>query len=448
MTTSQARKPSKLFYQSRVRRPLIDRGEGIYLWSEDGRRFIDGSSGAMVSVIGHSNPRVLDAMRSQMDRVTFTYRLQFENEAAEEFARELAEVVPGDLERVFFASGGSEAVESAIKLARQHAVATGRERRWKVISLFPAYHGSTLGALSVCGYLPLTDPFLPMMKEMPQIPAPTAYRDTDDLTMDERGIRYADLLEAEIIAQDPETVLAFIMEPVGGASTGALVAPATYYPRVREICDRYGVLLIYDEVMSGIGRTGRFLAAEHWNQVPDIVALSKGLGGGYAPLGAVVAPDRLVEPVLSAGGFQHGYTYAGNPLSCATGRAVLQEILENDLMANAASRGDHLMNRLGQLAARFDFIGDVRGKGLLTAVEFFTPDGEVLPPDLNAHQTIVDLAHDRGLIIYSKRSRGGYEGDHVLICPPLIVTDDQIDQMIDILAESLEEFARRSGLGR
>lgn len=443
-----ARRPSYLFYQTGARRPLIDRAEGIHIWAEDGRRFIDGASGAMVSGIGHSNPRVLEAMRQQMERVTFTFRLQFENEPAEELARELVGVLPAHLDRIFFTSGGSESVETALKMARQYAVATGQLTRAKVISLRPSYHGVTLGALSVSGYDPLVDPFTPMITSMPKIPAPTAYRDVDDLTMQERGLRYAELLRAEIEAQGPETVLAFIMEPVGGASTGALVAPDSYYPRIAEICEHYGVLLIYDEVMSGAGRTGRYLAAQHWGQAPDLVALSKGLGGGYAPLGAIATSSRLVEPVMEAGGFQHGFTYAGNPLACAAGRAVLRETVENDLCANADQRGTHLLERLDALRSRFGFIGDVRGKGLLTGIELVGDGWDVLPPQLNAHQRVAELAYERGLIVYSKRTRGGYEGDHVMVCPPLIATDDQIDEIVDVLTDALTAFADETGLAR
>ncbi|TDR32899.1 aminotransferase class III [Aquamicrobium defluvii] len=306
--TKPERAPSHLFYQSRSRRPQATHAQGIYIWDENGRRVIDGSSGAMVVNIGHSNPNVIAAMKAQLDRATFIYRLHFENEPAEELARRLAGRMPGDLDKVFFVSGGSEAVESAIKLARQWAVATDQAGRWKVISRFPSYHGATLGALAVTGYNALTAPFTPMLPAMPKIAAPTAYLDRDNLTMEERGLKYADLLEARIEAEGPESVLAFIMEPIGGASTGALVAPDSYYARIREICDRYGVLLIHDEVMSGAGRTGKYLGGDHWNCRPDIVALSKGLGAGYAPLGAMIASDRLVQPVLGMGGFAHGYT--------------------------------------------------------------------------------------------------------------------------------------------
>lgn len=444
------RRPSHLFYQTRLRRPLVDRAEGIYLFDQQGRKVIDGSSGAMVVNIGHSNPNVLAAMRAQLDRVTFAYRLHFENDAAEDLAARLVGHMPPGMDKVFFVSGGSEAVESCLKMARQYAVAKGQHGRFKVISRFPSYHGSTLGALAVTGYTALTQPFAPMMHEMPKIPAPTAYLDRDGLTMEERGLRYADMLEAEIRAQGPETVLAFIMEPVGGASTGALVAPDSYYGRIREICDRWGIILIYDEVMSGAGRTGRFLAAEHWNQKPDLIALSKGFAAGYSPLGAMVAPDWMVQPVLDAGGFQHGHTYAGNPLACAAGLAVLDEIERQDLIGNAARMGDRLKTRLEGLKNRFPFIGDVRGKGLLLAAEMVADPLTMrpLPKEKNAYNRIVDLAYDRGLIIYSRRTRGGFEGDHFLVCPPMIIDEGQVDEVMAILEDSLDALATELDLPR
>jgi adenosylmethionine-8-amino-7-oxononanoate aminotransferase len=434
---------SHLFYQSRQSRPMLDRGEGIYLYDVSGKRYIDGSSGAMVSNIGHSNPRVLEAMRRQMDKATFGYRLHFQTEPAERLAAETARRMPEGLDRVFFVSGGSEAVESALKLARQYTVAKGDLQRWKIISRHPSYHGCTLGALAITGYDPLTAPFAPMMREMPKIPAPTCYLDRDNLDETARGLKYAEYLCEEILRQGPESVLAFIMEPVGGASTGALVAPNSYYARIREICDEFGILLIYDEVMSGAGRTGAFLAAEHWGIVPDIAVLSKGFAAGYAPLGATVARSDIVETVLDAGGFLHGFTYAGNPLACAAGLAVLEEIERQALVANAATVGAVLKSRLEDLMTRYHFIGDVRGKGLLLAFEL-TADRDTmrpLPKELNAHSRLVEIAYERGLIIYSRRTRGGFEGDHFLVCPPLIVTAAQVDEIMDLLDASLAQYA-------
>ncbi len=440
--------PSYLFYQSRNPRPFLDRGEGIYLYDEDGNRYIDGSSGAMVSNIGHSNPRVLAKMKAQMDKATFGYRLHFRTHPSEDLAARTVAMTPEGLDRVFFVSGGSEAVESAVKLARQYALTQGEGSRHKVISRFPSYHGCTFGALELTGYAPLRDPFAPMMQDMPKIAAPATYLDRDNLSEEERGLKYAELLRDKIEELGPENVLAFLMEPVGGASTGALVAPDSYYGRIREICDAYGVLLIYDEVMTGAGRTGKFLAAEHWGITPDIVAMSKGFGAGYAPLGAIVAGARLVEPVLDAGGFLHGFTYAGNPLACSAGLAVLEEMEEQGLIENAARMGEVLMNELRMLMDRYPFIGDVRGKGLLTAFEFVADRSTMAPldPKLNAHERLVELAYERGLIIYSRRTRGGKAGDHFLVAPPLIITQEQIAEMMVILRDALDAFADEIGL--
>lgn len=439
---------SYLFYQNRNPRPFLARGEGIYLFDENGKRYIDGSSGAMVSNIGHSNPRVLAKMKAQMDKATFGYRLHFRTHPSEDLAAKTVAMTPEGLDRVFFVSGGSEAVESAVKLARQYALTQGQAGRYKVISRFPSYHGCTFGALDLTGYNPLREPFAPLMEGMPKVAAPVTYLDRDNLSEEARGLKYAELLRDKILEEGPDSVLAFIMEPVGGASTGALVAPDSYYGRIREICDEFGVLLIYDEVMTGAGRTGKFLAAEHWGITPDIVAMSKGFGAGYAPLGAIIAGKRLVEPILDAGGFLHGFTYAGNPLACSAGLAVLEEMEEQGLIENAARMGDILMAQLQALMDRYPFIGDVRGKGLLTAFEFVSDRStmEPLDPKLNAYDRLVELAYDRGLIIYSRRTRGGTAGDHFLIAPPLIITEAQIEEMMAILRDALDAFAEELGL--
>ncbi len=444
------RPASHLFYQSRLRRPVLERASGMYLWDVDGKRYLDGSSGAMVCNIGHSNPRVLDAMRRQMEKSTFGYRLHFETEAAERLAARSAALMPEGINRLFFVSGGSEAVESALKLARQYALAVGQGQRYRIISRYPSYHGATLGALGATGYTPMTAPFAPMMVESAKIPAPTVYLDRDDFDEAARARRYADMLEAEILRQGPETVLAFIVEPVGGASTGALVPPPGYMERIGEICRRHGVLLIYDEVMTGAGRTGRFLAAEHFGAEPDIIVLSKGYAAGYVPLGAMAARDDIVEAVLDAGGFIHGYTYAGNPLACAAGLAVIDEILGNDLVGNAERTGARLKGELENLMDEYPFIGDVRGLGLLLAFETVSDRDTMapLPRTLNAFNELVEIAYQEGLIIYSRRTRGGVEGDHFMVCPPLICEASHIDEIMGKLRRSLDRFAASAGLDR
>lgn len=426
---------------------MLERAEGVYIWDVNGRRYLDGSSGAMVSNIGHSDLRVIDAMRRQMGKSTFGYRLHFETEPGEMLATKVAQLCPAGMEKVFFVSGGSEAVESAIKLARLYAVTVGQGSRWKVISRSPSYHGSTLGALALTGYAPLSDPFLPMMQAMPKIPAPRAYLDGFDMADPATGLHYAAMLEEKILEEGADSVLAFIQEPIGGASTGALVPPAGYMKAVREICNRYGILLIHDEVMSGGGRTGRFLGGEHWVVAPDIIAISKGFGAGYAPLGAMIAHERLVEPVLDAGGFMHGHTYAGNPLACAAGLAVLEVIEADDLIGNAARMGAVLKSRLKDLMQRFAFIGDVRGEGLLLAFELVSDRQTMapLPKELSAYVELVEMAYEEGLVIYSRRSRDGVEGDHFLVCPPMIATSEHIEEIMQKLTVALDKFERKFG---
>ena len=435
---------SNLFYQTKTARPVLDRAEGVYMWDASGKRYIDGSSGAMVSNLGHSNPAVLDAMRAQMEKSTFGYRLHFQTEISEELARKTAELAPEGLNKVFFVSGGSEAVESTLKLARQYALTQGQGQRFKVISRMPSYHGCTLGALAVTGYAPMSAPFDPMMERMPKIAAPRAYLDGLDSQDPATGLYYANLLEQKILDEGAETVLAFIVEPIGGASTGALVPPTGYMDRIREICTEYGVLLIHDEVMTGGGRTGTFFGAEHWGTVPDLIALSKGFGSGYAPLGAMIARDDIVDAVMEDGGFIHGFTYAGNPLACAAGNAVLDQIEALNLTEKAALMGEMLIGRLEGLMESYPVIGDVRGKGLLTAFELMSDrhTKEPLPVALNAHSRLVEIAYENGLIIYSRRTRGGTSGDHFLVCPPLIVTEAELDEIIGKLDRSLSQFAK------
>lgn len=437
---------SHLFYQTGKRRPVLDQARGVYMWDVDGKRYLDGSSGAMVCNIGHSNPGVLEAMRRQMEKSTFGYRLHFETEPAEKLAAKTANLAPEGLDKVFFVSGGSEAVESAIKLARQHAIAIGEPRRFKIISREPSYHGCTLGALALTGYAPLTEPFEPMMRPMPKIPAPRAYLDGLDPDDEATGRHYADMLEEKILAEGPETILGFIVEPVGGASTGALVPPTGYMRRIREICTRYGVLLIHDEVMSGGGRTGKFFAGDHWDVKPDILVISKGFAAGYVPLGAMIAHKDIVARVLDAGGFLHGFTYAGNPLACAAGLAVLEEIEREGLCRNAASTGALLKTELEKLMQRHSIIGDVRGQGMLLAFELVEDRTTMrpLPKELNAFNLLVDIAYENSLIIYSRRTRGGHSGDHFLVAPPMISTAEHVAEIIQGLDLSLRQFLDRT----
>ena len=438
--------PVQLFYTPAggQQRPTIDRAEGLYMWDTQGRRYIDACSGPVASNLGHGNPRVIEALVDQARRASFAFPAAFESEANAALGDLIASLAGPGLERAFFVSGGSEANESAIKLARQYAVAKGEGQRWKVIGRMPSYHGATLGALALTGDPAAEELFGPMMKLMPKVPAPFSYRVPEGYTTETWADEAAEALDREVLKQGPETVLAFIMEPVGGLSTGALVAPDAYYRRVREICDRHGVLLIYDEIMSGAGRTGSFLAAGHLPDArPDLVTLAKGISAGYAPLGAVLAPRDMVALVAERGGFAHGYTYFSNPLSCAVGLAVVREMLDQDLMANAQRMGAVLRERLLALMSRSPIVGDVRGKGLLMAIELVADKQTkaMIPVERMAPYRVADLALERGLIQYVRRTANGIYGDWLMVTPPLIVTEAQIDEIVGILSDCLDSLA-------
>jgi adenosylmethionine-8-amino-7-oxononanoate aminotransferase len=437
--------PVQLFYakKSAPRRPTVARAEGIYLWDTEGRRYIDASSGPVVSNIGHGNERVVRAMTEQARKVAYASRAVFENEPNIELADLVTSLAGPGLERAFFVSGGSEATEAAIKLARQYAVVRGEHSRWKVIACEPGYHGGTLGALAVTGDPEADRLFGALMKPMLKVPAPFTYRLPANHDADSYARQCAAALEAAIKREGPETVLAFIMEPVGGLATGALVAPDHYHAAVREICTRHGVLLIYDEVMSGAGRTGAFLAADHWPDArPDLVTLAKGIGAGYTPLGAVLAPAGMVEAVAEAGGFMHGHTYAANPLSCAVGVAVVREMIERNMMANAQAMGARLRERLEAVKAKSALLGDIRGKGLLMAIEIVVDKEAKTPPpaELQAVYRIIELGLERGIALYSRRTANGRYGEWLMVAPPLTVTAAEVEEIADLIRATLRDY--------
>jgi len=437
----------QVFYQGKaaIRRPTVARAEDIYMWDTDGRRYIDASSGPVVSNIGHGNKRVLAAMIEQAEKVAFASRAVFENEPNAKLADLITDLAGPGLERAYLVSGGSEATETAIKLARQYAVAKGETTRWKVIGRDPGYHGATLGAASVTGDPQAAAMFAPLMPPMPMVPAPFTYRLPANHDAESYARSCAVALEETIRRAGSETVLAFIMEPVGGLATGALVAPDHYYSAVRRICDRHGILLIYDEVMSGAGRTGTFLAAEHWPDArPDLVTLAKGIAAGYTPMGAVLAPAAMVETIAESGGFLHGHTYASNPLSCAIGHAVVSEMLAQGLMTNAERMGLLLRSRLEALKTTSAILGDVRGKGLLLAIEIVADKESkaILPAERKAVYRIIELGIERGLLLYSRRTANGKYGEWLMITPPLIINEAQVDEIAALLGETLYAYER------
>ena len=426
------------------RPPRVGRGEGVYLWDADGRRYLDATAGAVVANIGHGNPRVLAAMQEQAARVSFAYPRFFESEHNIALADRVCAMAGEGFDRAFFVSGGSEANESAIKLARHYAVVSGQASRWKVISRNPSYHGSTLGALAVTGDEHTQSIYGSMVRPMPKVPAPLSYRLPEGHTQESHAMACAEELALTIEREGPETVLAFIIEPIGGLSTGAVVSSATYFERVRQICDRHGVLLIYDEIMSGAGRTGEFLAAHHWRAArPDLVTLAKGLAAGYTPLGCLLAPDRIVDAVASHGGFVHGHTYFTNPLSCAVANAVMDEVERLDLVARARDRGVGLRRRLEALAERSPLVGDVRGLGLLTAIELVADKTtrRALPPEFNAPAKLTAHGLRHGIALYNRRANLGAFGDFQMITPPLTISEPELDELVERLERALVDLA-------
>lgn len=421
--------------------PRIDHAEGIFLTDSDGNRYLDATSGLVAVNLGYGNKRIVEAMSTQALKANFAFPLQFESDANLELTRELAKLTGFD--KSFIVSSGSEAVEASIKFARVHALARGEDSRHIVINRAPSYHGATLGALARTGDDVLRKPYTPLLDTAYEVPAPMPYRRPEGMTEDAYALSCAEALDRKITDLGAQNVLAFIMEPICGLSGGAAVAPDCYYEKVREICTRHGVLLIYDEVLTGVGRTGAFLATQHWPAGrPDIVATSKGLGAGYYPVGAMLTTADLVATVTAKGGFPHGQTYTGSPVACATALAVLQEIQDRNLLENATRMGALLGRELTQLRQSFPIVGDVRGKGMLWGLEFVSsPETrEKLPAHIDSPALVSRCARQHGLLIYPRRTGGGAFGDWVLIAPPLIVTEQDIRELVDKLRRTLSDF--------
>jgi adenosylmethionine-8-amino-7-oxononanoate aminotransferase len=427
--------------------PTISHARGLHIWDTAGRRYIDVTSGPIAVNIGHGNERVLEAMRQQAERVCFAYPSNFESERSTELSARLAQLAGPGLDCAFFVSGGSEAVEKCLQFARRTALAAGQPARCKVISRNPSYHGSTRATMALSadpGYAPYLGDYPPPL----HVPAPMSYRPPPGLTAADHALHCAEALRTAIVTAGPETVLAFILEPVMGFCGGADSATPEYYRRVRQICDEFGVLLIHDEIVSGAGRTGRFLAADAWPDArPDLAVLAKGLGGGYFPLAAFLAPARLVDAVAGDGGFHVGHTHKAQPLACAVGLAVLEETIGSRLMDNAHGLGIYLRDRLETLKRGCALIGDVRGRGMLNAVELVADpqSRRMLPRELDVIGRVQALALERGLLIYGRRTHAGRFGDWIMVAPPLIATRDDIDEIVDGLGSCLQALEAELG---
>ncbi|RKF08454.1 aspartate aminotransferase family protein [Oceaniradius stylonematis] len=434
---------SRIFGRGAAALPAAVRGEGCYIVDEAGRRYLDGSGGAAVSCLGHSDPDVRAAIHDQLDRIAFAHTGFFTSKAAEELADRLVANAPEGIGKVYLLSGGSEAVEAAIKLARQYYLEIGQPERRHLIARRQSYHGNTLGALAAGGNAWRREKYQPLLVETHHVAPCFEYhfREEGESAFD-YGQRVANELETEIERLGAETVMAFIAEPVVGATAGAVPAVDGYFRRIREICDRHGVLLILDEVMCGMGRTGTLFACEQDGIAPDIVTIAKGLGAGYAPIGAMLCSDEIYGAIASgSGSFQHGHTYHGHPLAAAAGKAVLDAILDRDLLPRVRARGEALEAALNAAFGQHPHVGDIRGRGLFRGIEL-VEDRSIktsFDPARKLHAKIKAAAMAEGLICYPAGGTvDGRRGDHVLLAPPFIITEDQIGELVGKLGRAID----------
>jgi adenosylmethionine-8-amino-7-oxononanoate aminotransferase len=419
-------------------------GEGVWLIAEDGRRILDGSGGAAVSCLGHQHPRVLEAMARQASQLAYAHTGFFSSEPAEALAEHLVGHEPGGLAYVYLVSGGSEAIEAAIKLARQYFIESGQPQRRHFIARRQSYHGNTLGALAAGGNAWRREPYAPLLSSAFSHVTPAfAYREKQDAETDREFVaRLAAELEAQFERLGPDTVAAFIAEPVVGATAGCVTAPERYFQAVRAICDRYGALLILDEVMCGMGRTGTTHAWEQEGIAPDIQAIAKGLGGGYQPIGAMLASARIIDTIRQgSGAFQHGHTYLAHPMACATALEVQRIIAEEKLLDRVTELGSYLEQRLTERFGNHRHVGDIRGRGLFRAIELVADRAsrEPFDPGLKLNERIKAAAFEGGLACYpAGGTADGRRGDHVLLAPPYISTPDDIDMIVERLGAAVD----------
>jgi adenosylmethionine-8-amino-7-oxononanoate aminotransferase len=428
---------------TRIEFPVAVRGEGLFLYDSTGKRYLDASGGAAVSCLGHGHPAVREAIKQQVDRLGYAHTGYFTNEPQEALADELIAHAPPGLTRAFFVTGGSEATEAALKLARQYHVECGRPQRTRFISRKFSYHGNTLGALAVSGHTARRSTYLPMLQKVMQISPCFPYRGRRaNETEATYGERVANELEAAILQEGAETIAAFIAEPVVGATLGAVPAASGYFKCIRQICDRHGVLLILDEVMCGMGRTGTLHACEQEGVAPDLLLLAKGLGAGYQPIGAMLVAEKIYEAIAKgSGAFNHGHTYMGHAVGCAAALAVQEVIRQDDLLSNVQRQGRTLQNLLHERFQGHPHIGDIRGRGLLLAIELVEDRATKQPfaAGLKLHSRIKQQAMAQGLICYPGGGTvDGESGDHVLIAPPFNVAHSQLEQIVLSLGDAVE----------
>ena len=432
-----------LHRQLHVTPPVAVRGEGVFLFDASGKPYLDASGGAAVSCLGHGHPAITAAMHAQIDRLAFAHTSFFTSEPAEALADHLTSRSPAGLDHVYLVSGGSEAVETALKMARQYFVEIGEPDRSLFIARRQSYHGNTLGALAVGGNARRRAMFAPLLMDARHVAPCYAYREQrDDESPEQYGQRLAAELDDTIRACGERRVIAFVAETVGGATAGALTAVPGYFTAIREVCDRHGVLLILDEVMCGMGRTGTLHACEQEGVVPDLLVIAKGLGGGFQPIGAVLAHRKIVEAMSAGSGFfQHGHTYLGHPVACAASLAVQETIERDHLLQNVCARGRSLSARLAERFADHPHVGDIRGRGLFYAVELVRDRRSKAPfdPALQLHARVKREGMARGLMTYPMGGTiDGRSGDHILLAPPFIVEEAHLDMLVDRLQGAID----------
>ncbi len=422
--------------------PRAVAGEGVYIIDSEGRHYLDGSGGAAVSCLGHNHPEVLDAIREQMGRISYAHTSFFTTDAAEELAEKLVALTPEGLDYVYLVSGGSEAVEAALKMARQYFVEIGEPQRRHIIARRQSYHGNTIGALAAGGNAWRRAQFQPILPETHHISPCYAYRDMPPgETPEDYATRLAAELEAKILELGADQVMTFIAEPVVGATLGAVGPVADYFKKVRQVCDKYGVLLILDEVMCGMGRTGTIFALEQEGIVPDLVTIAKGLGGGFQPIGAVMLSGRIYNAFADGSGlFQHGHTYIGHPIASAAANKVVEILTRPGLMDNVVAMGERLQTGLEARLGQSPYVGDIRGRGLFRGVEIVADRDSKTPfdPARKIHARIKREAMLRGLMCYPMGGTiDGRNGDHVLLAPPYIIGPEEIDMIADRLTDAI-----------
>jgi adenosylmethionine-8-amino-7-oxononanoate aminotransferase len=444
MSSTSGTAASHILHRSlRQSYPTAVRGDGVYLFDRAGNRYLDASSGAAVSCLGHSHPSVLAAMRAQLNSLEYAHTSFFTTDAAEMLGDELIAHAPGDMSHVYFVSGGSEGIEAALKMARQYFVEKGEPNRRHFIARWQSYHGNTLGALAIGGNVWRRGMFAPLLAPSHHIAPCYAYRGQQPgETAVEYGRRMADELAAKIIALGPENVIAFVAETVVGATLGAVEPAPGYFKRIREICDQHGILLILDEVMCGMGRCGTLHAIEAEGVAPDLMVLAKGLGGGYAPIGALLASAGVMAAFdRGSGAFMHGHTYMGHPLACAAALAVQRTVREQNLLANVRTEGARLKSRLAIRLGDHPHVGDIRGRGLFCGIELVADRATkaAFNPALRLYSRIKNEAMQRGLLIYPMGGTvDGRSGDHILIAPPFIIDERHVDEIVDKVAVAID----------